>query len=127
MRNIRNRHKRINYMNSFIFRVPVFESRVPYILKVLSPTLWSWVSGPESHLWNGSRVALLGSQVLVPGSYLRDVSGLGFPKKSRVSGPTSRICPTDVCRWLKFQFHEDFVYYDIFLRHCVFVIKVFWK
>ena len=33
-------------MNSFIFRVPVLESEVPYTLKVLSPTFM--VEGPGS-------------------------------------------------------------------------------
>ena len=37
MRNIRNIHKRIKHMDSFIFRVPVLEYRVPYKLRVLIP------------------------------------------------------------------------------------------
>ena len=112
MRNIRNRRKHLNHINSFILKVPVLGSRVSYMLRILSSTLmvpdpgfhpWdgSRVSGPRSHLWDESRAPPLGSRV--PPKWL--VSGLGSYQKSRVSGPTFRIClrnvsgATNVIRW----------------------------
>ena len=47
MRNIQSRHKRIKHINSFILRVPVLGSRVPYMGK-----------GIDSHPYGpGSRVS----------------------------------------------------------------------
>ena len=93
MRNIWNRHKCIKHINSFIFRILVLWYRVPYMLRVLSPTFM--VQGPSFHsmrwvLAPNFRVPGLGSRVsLWDGS--RD-SGPTFMVPdlgSRVPGPTT--------------------------------------
>ena len=90
MRNIRNRHKRIQHINSFIFRVLVLGSRVPYMLRVLSPNFmvpdpslnpWNGLqllgprfSGSRSHLWDGSGMSGLGFHLNRPGSHVPGAS-----------------------------------------------------
>ena len=68
-------------MKSFIFRVPVLESWVRYILRILTPTFT--VADLGSNLLDGSRVPDLGSQFTGPGSHLLN--------ESRVSGNTFRV------------------------------------
>ena len=59
MTNIRD--ESIKHINSFIFRVPVLESRVPYILRVLIPTFM--VEGHDSDPRDWYRVPSLESQL----------------------------------------------------------------